>query len=125
VLTGKYSDEAAGPRRYGDHSPDERHSRLVALVRDTAGACGASPAQVCIAWVLAQRTRANLIPILGARTAEQLADNLAALDLALPPELLASLDEASAIKLGFPGSFLADDEVVQLIFGTTRGLIGG
>jgi aryl-alcohol dehydrogenase-like predicted oxidoreductase len=123
VLTGKYTDSARGPRRYGDHSPDERHSRLAALVRETAGACDASPAQVCIAWVLAQRKRANLIPILGARTAEQLADNLAALDVALPPELLGSLDEASAIKLGFPGSFLADDEVVHLIFGTTRDLI--
>ncbi|HEX3507800.1 MAG TPA: aldo/keto reductase [Candidatus Dormibacteraeota bacterium] len=125
VLTGKYTDGASGPRRYGDHSPDERHSRLAALVRETGGACDASPAQVCIAWVLAQRKRANLIPILGARTADQLADNLAALDVVLPAELLASLDEASAIKLGFPGSFLADEEVVQLIFGSTRALIAG
>jgi aryl-alcohol dehydrogenase-like predicted oxidoreductase len=123
VLTGKYSDGAAGPRRYGEHSPGERHTRLAALVRETAAACDASPAQVCIAWVLAQRTLANVIPILGARTATQLADNLAALDLALPPELVAGLEEASAIKLGFPSSFLADDEVVQLVFGTTRGLI--
>jgi len=37
--------------------------------------------------------------------------------------LLAILDEASAIKLGFPSSFLIDDEVVHLIFGTTRDLI--
>jgi diketogulonate reductase-like aldo/keto reductase len=80
-------------------------------------------AKVCIAWVLAQRKRANLVPILGTRTAAQLADNLAALDMALPAELLARLDEASAIKLGFPGAFLADDEVVHLIFGTTRDLI--
>jgi aryl-alcohol dehydrogenase-like predicted oxidoreductase len=123
VLTGKYTDDAGGPRRYGDHSPDERHARLAALVRETAAASDASPAQVCIGWVLAQRKRANLVPVLGARTAAQLADNLAALDLALPPEVLASLDDASAIKLGFPGSFLADEEVVHLIFGTTRNLI--
>ncbi|HEY8953044.1 MAG TPA: aldo/keto reductase [Candidatus Dormibacteraeota bacterium] len=122
VLTGKYSDSGAEPRRYGDHSPGERHLKLAALVRDTAAACDASPAQVCIAWVLAQRKLANLIPILGARTAAQLADNLAALDMALGPDLLARLDEASAIKLGFPSSFLADDEVVRLIFGTTRNL---
>lgn len=122
VLTGKYSDSGAELRRYGDHSPGERHLKLAALVRDTAAACDASPAQVCIAWVLTQRKLANLIPILGARTAVQLADNLGALDVALRPDLLASLDEASAIKLGFPSSFLADDEVVQLIFGTTRNL---
>jgi aryl-alcohol dehydrogenase-like predicted oxidoreductase len=123
VLTGKYSDSGGGTRRYGDHSPGERHVKLAALVRETAAACDASPAQVCIAWALAQRKLANLIPILGARTAVQLADNLGALNLALHPELLARLDEASAIKLGFPGTFLADDEVVHLIFGSTRGLI--
>jgi len=123
VLTGKYSDGAGGPRRYGDHSPSERHARLAALVREMAAACDASPAQVCIAWVLAQRKLANVIPLLGARTATQLAENLAALELALQTDLLARLEEASAIKLGFPSTFLADDEVVQLIFGTTRGLI--
>jgi aryl-alcohol dehydrogenase-like predicted oxidoreductase len=123
VLTGKYSAGAAGPRRYGDHAPDERHVKLADLVRDTAVACNASPAQVCIAWVLTQRKLANLIPILGARTAQQLADNLGALDLTLPAELLTRMDEASAIKLGFPITFLADDEVIQLIFGTTRASI--
>lgn len=122
VLTGKYGDGASGPRRYGDHSPDERHATLAALVRDTAAACDASPAQVCIAWVLAQRKDANLIPILGARTTAQLADNLGALDVSLPSDALARLDQASAIKLGFPSGFLADEEVVQLIFGTTRDL---
>lgn len=123
VLTGKYSDSAGGPRRYGEHSPGERHAKLAALVRETAAACDASPAQVCIAWVMAQRKLANLIPILGARTVTQLADNLGALDVTLQPDLLARLEEASAIKLGFPSSFLADDEVIQLIFGTTRDLI--
>lgn len=123
VLTGKYSGSEGGPRRYGEHSPGERHARLAALVRETAAACDASPAQVCIAWVLAQRRLANVIPILGARTATQLADNLAALDVVLPPDQLARLEEASAIKLGFPSTFLADDEVVHLIFGTTRDLI--
>jgi aryl-alcohol dehydrogenase-like predicted oxidoreductase len=123
VLTGKYGDSGSGPRRYGEHSPGERHLKLAATVRDAAAACEASPAQVCIAWVLAQRQLANVIPILGARTAAQLADDLDALDLALRPDLLASLDAATATKLGFPSTFLADDEVVQLIFGTTRGLI--
>jgi aryl-alcohol dehydrogenase-like predicted oxidoreductase len=120
VLTGKYGAGDGRLRRYGDHSPGERHVRLAALVREAAAACDASPAQVCIAWVLAQRKLANLIPILGARTALQLAENIAALELELPADLLASLDEASAIKLGFPTSFLADDDVVHLIFGTTR-----
>jgi len=123
VLTGKYSGEDAGPRRYGDHSPGERPASVAALVREIAAACDATPAQVCIAWVLAQRRLANLVPILGARTATQLAENLAALDLTLEPEFLARLEDATAIRLGFPSTFLADDDVVRLIFGTTRGLI--
>jgi aryl-alcohol dehydrogenase-like predicted oxidoreductase len=123
VLTGKYSEGDGGPRRYGDHSPGERPAMVAALVREIAAGCDATPAQVCIAWVLAQRRLANLVPILGARTATQLAENLDALDLTLGPELLARLEEATAIRLGFPSTFLADDDVVQLIFGTTRRLI--
>jgi aryl-alcohol dehydrogenase-like predicted oxidoreductase len=123
VLTGKYSDGSGAPRRYGDHSPGDRPAKIAAVIRETAVACDAKPAQVCIAWVLAQRKLANLVPVLGARTATQLEENLGSLDLSLPPELLARLEEATAIRLGFPSSFLADDDVVQLIFGTTRDLI--
>jgi aryl-alcohol dehydrogenase-like predicted oxidoreductase len=123
ILTGKYGEGGAGPRRYGDHSPGERPARVASVVREIADGRGATPAQVCIAWVLAQRRLANLIPILGARTATQLAENLASLDLTLGPESLARLEEAAAFQLGFPSTFLADDEVVQLIFGTTRELI--
>jgi aryl-alcohol dehydrogenase-like predicted oxidoreductase len=123
VLTGKYGAGDTGPRRYGDHSPGEGPARVAALVREIAAASDATPAQVCIAWVLAQRRLANLVPILGARTATQLAENLDALDLTLRPEFVARLEEATAIRHGFPSTFLADDDVVQLIFGTTRGLI--
>ncbi len=123
VLTGKYADGGTEPRRYGDHTPDERRAKAVALVREIAGNLKATPSQVCIAWVLAQRGKANLIPILGARTAGQLDENLGALTLELAPEALARLEESTAIPLGFPSTFLADDEVVQLIFGGTRQLI--
>jgi aryl-alcohol dehydrogenase-like predicted oxidoreductase len=120
VLTGKYSREAGDQRRYGDLQPNERRTKLVELVSEIAAAARATPSQVCIAWVLAQRRQANLIPILGARNARQLEENLGALAVVLAPEVLARLEEASAISHGFPGAFLADEEVVQLIFGTTR-----
>jgi aryl-alcohol dehydrogenase-like predicted oxidoreductase len=120
VLTGKYeSERGKGPRRYGDHTPSERQAKVAALVGEVASACDATPAQVCLAWMLAQRRLANLVPILGARTADQLAENLGALDVELRAELLAKLDETTAIPLGFPSTFLADEEVVSLIFGTT------
>jgi aryl-alcohol dehydrogenase-like predicted oxidoreductase len=123
VLTGKYTDGPTAPRRYGDHTPTERRAKAVELVREVAAASDATNSQVCIAWVLAQRRKANLVPILGARSSGQLEENLGALAVELAPEALARLDEATAIPLGFPSSFLADDDVVQLIFGETRELI--
>jgi aryl-alcohol dehydrogenase-like predicted oxidoreductase len=123
VLTGKYGESGGAPRRYGDHTPGERQARVAELVREIAAASGATPSQICIAWVLAQRGKANLIPLLGARSAAQLEENLAVLALELAPEALERLEAATAIPLGFPSTFLADDEVVHLIFGDTRALI--
>jgi aryl-alcohol dehydrogenase-like predicted oxidoreductase len=59
-----------------------------------AGAHGTSLAQVAIAWLLARPAVSSVI--LGARTAEQLADNMAAAGLQLTAEETQLLDEASA-----------------------------
>jgi diketogulonate reductase-like aldo/keto reductase len=45
-------------------------------------------------------------PIIGARTTAQLDDNLAALELALPPEDIAELTRVSRPTLNFPADFL-------------------
>ena len=45
--------------------------------------------------------------IIGAKTIEQLDDNLAATELTLTPEEMAKLDEASALKSEYPGWMLA------------------
>ena len=119
VLTGKYEDETAAPRRYTDASEQER--ALAREVVAVASEAGCSPAQVALAWVRAQP--GNLIPILGARTEAQIVDNLACLDVELEPDALERLSAARAIDLGFPHSFLGSDHVRGLIFGTTRELI--
>ena len=54
-------------------------------------------AQVALAWVAQQPSVTSVI--LGARTREQLADNLAAASLELTEEELASLNVASAPEL--------------------------
>ena len=43
-----------------------------------------------------------VLPILGARKLTQLQDNLASFDLALSPDQIRILDDASHIDLGFP-----------------------
>jgi hypothetical protein len=80
-----------------------------------------SGSQVAIAWVLTQPW--PLIPIVGARTEAHLRDNLGALDLELPEEVLSRLDQLSGFRPGFPREFLESDGVRELIFGNTFELI--
>jgi aryl-alcohol dehydrogenase-like predicted oxidoreductase len=63
---------------------------LVGAVRTLAARVGATPAQVALAWVLAQGR--YVVPIPGTKTPAYLADNAGAADLALSPEDLAELD---------------------------------
>ena len=123
TLTGKYGRANEEPRRYGDETPSERSSRAAGVIAEVAHETEATPAQVSIAWALSRRPEVNLIPILGARTVKQLEENLGALNVKLSAELVRKLDESSGFQVGFPRSFLADEEVVGLIFGETRGLI--
>ena len=121
-LTGKYSGVASETRRYAEAGLSEQRRRVSDAVVGIAREIGRSPAQVALNWVH-QRGGEGGIPIVGARTAAQMRENLASLDVALAPEHLQQLDEISAIPLGFPHSFLASDEVTELIFGQTRPLI--
>ncbi|HEX5404687.1 MAG TPA: aldo/keto reductase [Pseudonocardiaceae bacterium] len=112
LLSGKYVSGAVpnGARRMGDQ-PAER-VRLAEAVADVARQAGVSSAQVALSWL---RSRGGVIPIVGARTPEQLADNLGCVDVALDEQALARLDEVSAIDLGFPRAFL--DAITSLVHG--------
>jgi aryl-alcohol dehydrogenase-like predicted oxidoreductase len=105
VLSGKYARPAAhgGERRLADVDPGRL--AIARAVTDVADSLGLSSSLVSLAWL---RSRGGVIPILGARTAQQLADNLTCLDVTLPAEALARLDQASHVARGFPHDFLAD-----------------
>ncbi|GAA1510061.1 aldo/keto reductase [Kribbella lupini] len=105
-LTGKYSfDEApTGATRLGENpergveawarrSKNERVRAVVDAVRAIAEARGISMAQIALAWLVDRPAVTSVI--LGARTLEQLGDNLAAADLHLTDEERKQLDEAS------------------------------
>jgi aryl-alcohol dehydrogenase-like predicted oxidoreductase len=105
-LTGKY-DRDEGPKgatRLGE-DPErgveawarrntDRTWQIVDAVRETAAACGVSPAQVALRWVTDRPGVSSTI--LGARTLDQLRDNLAAVELVLDEAQTARLDEVSA-----------------------------
>ena len=65
---------------------------LVEQLRTVADEVGASVAQVAIAWVAAQGT--DIVPLVGARRRERLAEAVGALHLDLSPDTLASLARA-------------------------------
>jgi aryl-alcohol dehydrogenase-like predicted oxidoreductase len=116
VLTGKYR-KPEGPTRY--RSASERELAAGDAVVALAGELGRTPAQVAIGWILAKRSLAQVIPILGARRLEQLEDQLGALDVPLSAEHVDRLDQMTEFRLGFPREFLESDHVHGLIFGET------
>ncbi len=65
---------------------------LVALLRRIGAGRGATPAQVALAWLLAQRPW--IVPIPGTTKAHRLRENVAAADLALTPAELADIAQA-------------------------------
>src|SRR5262249_35905110 len=69
-----------------------------------AKALETTPARVALAWVVGRRGVTSTI--IGARTLQQLDDNLAALDVKLRPEHVAALDALSVPKLDFPAELL-------------------
>ncbi|MEV4176075.1 aldo/keto reductase [Nonomuraea sp. NPDC049709] len=102
-LTGKYRSADQGLAGEGRLSGagstglswTERDWRLLAAVESVAGKLGMTMAQVALNWVATQPGVASAI--VGASNADQLDANLAALDVELPAELRAELDEASSV----------------------------
>jgi aryl-alcohol dehydrogenase-like predicted oxidoreductase len=118
-LTGKYLAPDGRPTRSRPEQVSRRVNDLATEVVAVAAEAGRSPAQVAINWVRQQDVGCPVIPILGARGAVQLADNLGCLDFTLEPAQLERLSAASGFRPGFPRSFLESDHVRGLIFGRT------
>lgn len=123
VLTGKYTDEGnSEPTRYDRANLRIRDQtrEIIEEVRKIAQETGRSRAQVAINWVRQQQHKAQIIPILGARTLEHLKDNLSVLEWELSEDQLKRLDEVSAISMDFPHGFLDGN---QYVYGATYAQI--
>ncbi len=116
VLTGKYQANDDQPTRFNREQMQiqERTQGIIAEVAKIAEEVGHSTAQVAINWVR-QQDQALMLPILGARTAAQLEDNLAVLDWNLSADQLKRLDDASKIE----PDFLAQWKGNPYVFGAT------
>jgi aryl-alcohol dehydrogenase-like predicted oxidoreductase len=111
LLSGKFDPNKSGPegarRSSFDFPPVDRDRlpRVLGALRQVAEATGTSVARVALAWQLTRPFVTSVI--IGAKTREQLADNLAAVDAVLSAEQLRLLDEASALPSEYPGWMLA------------------
>jgi aryl-alcohol dehydrogenase-like predicted oxidoreductase len=114
-LTGKYRKAQPPPRdsRVGrkdrwDDQPEQRESeitwRIVDALQAIAELRGKTLAQVALNWLLQQP--GVTAPILGARTLEQLDENLGSTGWTLSTEELGRLENASAIPLPYPYRFI-------------------
>jgi aryl-alcohol dehydrogenase-like predicted oxidoreductase len=110
LLTGKFSPEGGGPedsRRSKFDFPvvdKERAFRCVDAMRPMAEQRGVSIARIALAWLLAQQTVSSVI--VGARTMEQLQDNLGAGEVVLSAAELEKLDQVSRLPEEYPGWML-------------------
>ena len=109
-LSGKYGRDTQGQqaeegsRRIAFDFPPvnkEKAWDCIDAMRLISEAKGVSVARVALAWLLHQPQVTSVI--VGAKRAEQLADNIAATDVALSPSELQQINDASALASEYPG----------------------
>jgi aryl-alcohol dehydrogenase-like predicted oxidoreductase len=109
VLSGKYTRDNAGTmkadrgERVTNFLTEKNYAIIDELIR-IGRELSCSPASVALAWLQAQPGVASTI--IGARRLDQLEQNLAALDVTLTGEYLASLKAVSEPVLNFPAGML-------------------
>lgn len=110
LLSGKYDRDGSGPggaRRVAFDFPPVNKDRafdVVDAMREIARDKDASVAQIALSWLLHQPVVTSVI--VGAKTPEQLAENLAAPDVKLTDDELARLKAVSELPAEYPGWML-------------------
>ena len=98
LLSGHWSPERQQDRDFRAHLPRftgenlARNLALVEVLRDVAAHIGASVAQVAIAWALSRGD--DIVPLVGARRRDRLEESLGAADLRLTADELAAIEAA-------------------------------
>lgn len=125
VLAGKYNKDNKNkePKRFDPNHPmastfvNERNISIAKEVQAIANEIEKTPSQVALNWIINQKQRGVIIPILGVRTQAQIIDNLGCLEFELESEHMKRLNEKSKIELGFPYDFISSDVIRNQIYG--------
>jgi aryl-alcohol dehydrogenase-like predicted oxidoreductase len=111
-LSGKYTRNQAPPpgvrlekwkERFADVDND-RGWRTIDALHALAKEHSTTASAVALAWLLAKPTVSSVI--FGARSIEQLEDNLKATEVKLTADNVKALDDASAFDIGYPYKFI-------------------
>ncbi|HET8641075.1 MAG TPA: aldo/keto reductase [Pseudonocardiaceae bacterium] len=98
LISGHWTGDRAGQPDFRSHLPRfsgenlDRNLALVEALRQIADAKGVTVAQLAIAWVLSRG--ADIVPLVGARRRDRLAEALAALDVTLAEPDVAAMEAA-------------------------------
>lgn len=98
LISGHWSKERSGQRDFRSHLPRfagdnlERNLALVDQLRAIADAKGVTVAQIAIAWVSSRGS--DIVPLVGARRRDRLAEALGSLGVTLTEQDLAAIDAA-------------------------------
>jgi aryl-alcohol dehydrogenase-like predicted oxidoreductase len=111
LLTGKVGKGGAAPEgsraavdpMNRERFRSEKNLAIADAVKAVAQTLGKTPSQIALGWCAVQKGVTS--PIFGARTLDQLEDNLGAADLVIPEEQAKRLDEASKLELVYPYDF--------------------
>jgi aryl-alcohol dehydrogenase-like predicted oxidoreductase len=119
-LTGKYKagvrnappgtrfSEAEDMEFYASRFENDRARRIVTAVESIAGSVNKTMPQVALNWLLANP--AVTAPIVGARSVEQLAENLGSTGWSLQADQIAELNTASKIDVTYPYDQRAEEQ---------------
>jgi len=118
LLSGKYNSSSKadlkGSRLEKSKKVNNKNLKIADTIIKIAKEMNVTPANVALAWI---KRNPTVIPIIGSRKVAQLQDNLQCVDVLFSNDNLVQLEQASALKLGFPHDFIADQGVQDLVYG--------
>jgi aryl-alcohol dehydrogenase-like predicted oxidoreductase len=113
-LSGQITKNEFGPKDFRNTSPRfktgnfERNLQIVERLEQIAGEKKCTPAQLALAWVLAQGD--DIVPIPGTKRRKYLDENIGAVNVKLTPSDLKRIDEV-APRSGFAGPRYSEDQM--------------
>ncbi|NRQ48625.1 aldo/keto reductase [Aeromicrobium stalagmiti] len=117
LISGHYDPAKTGAGDFRAHTPRfqgdnlDANLALVEALRGIAAEAGVTVAQAAIAWVASRGD--DIVPLVGARTRERLAESLGAVDVTLTADQLAAIEQAMPADR-VAGTRYAEDQMAML-----------